>query len=151
MGNDNITLRQNIHTDGQMFLAPTNSCYPEGPTFHANANVVVDHSEFTDWNETNGGQEGRLTVCGAQRTSGGFKITNNWFHGGWAGSAAASSVRTASYGYGDPYGVLIEGNEFSEMHQGDCVTVCSPGPVPTSICRAQPASAIPDTRGELVP
>ncbi len=121
-GNTNITLSHNLHTDGQFSLAPTNRCHPDGPTYYANANVVIDHSEFTHYNETNGGKEGRLTICGSRQTSTGFRITNNWFHGGWAGSAAASSCSDGIDGFGDPYDVLIQGNEFSEMHQGSCST-----------------------------
>src|SRR5262249_32622009 len=131
LGNTNVTFLHNLHTDGQFSLAPTNSCYPPGPTYYANANVVVDHDEFTHYNETNGGREGRLTLCGdpSHSVSTGFIVQNNWFHGGWEGSAAASSCSDGIDGLNDCYGVVIQNNEFSDMAQGDCVTAF-PGPVP---------------------
>jgi hypothetical protein len=131
LGNTNVTFTHNLHTDGQFSLAPTSRCHPPGPTYAANANVVVDHSEFTHYNETNGGREGRLTLCGdpSHSVSTGFVIQNNWFHGGWAGSAGASSCSDGIDGLNASYGAVIRNNEFSDMAQGSCVTAF-PGPVP---------------------
>ena len=117
-GNTNITLSHNLHTDGQFSLAPTNTCYPDGPTYYANANVVIDHSEFTHYNETNGGKEEAddLRLAPDQHRLPGHGTTGSMAAG--AGSAAASSCSDGIDGLGDPYGVLIQGNEFSQMIRG---------------------------------
>jgi chitodextrinase len=121
----NFTFLHNLDTGGQMKLcaggsAPCANGDTGPPT--TNANILVDHSEFTNYNETNGGAEGRIQVVGTAGFDGpsyyfGMTFQYNWIHGGYPNSCSDGISGQASTN-----GLVIRYNEFSDMQQGDCVT-----------------------------
>src|SRR5262249_32523458 len=85
----NITFTHNLHEHGQMRLCVTSgSCTDIGGAL-GNANILVDHDEFTNYNEADGGAEGRIEIYGDRtntQPTDGFVIQYSLFKGGYPDS-----------------------------------------------------------------
>ncbi len=118
LGNTDVTLTHNLHESGQLKLSASDVL--NYGTVVPNANVTIDHDEFTNYQEEDGGHEGRLELYGSvaagqQRVPDGFTIQYSYFHGGYPNSCSDGIQMVA-----ETSGAVIRYNEFANMPQGAC-------------------------------